>query len=67
MMTKHIDPVCGMEIDSSQAFAEEKVDGESYYFCSVHCRESFLMVPGAYLRAHKPETRGRSGHGCCCG
>lgn len=61
-MTKHIDPVCGMQISDSQAAITEKLDGETYYFCSIHCRESFLMAPGAYLRARNQDAKGR-----CCG
>ena len=64
-MTKHIDPVCGMEIDSSRATVKKSVDGETYYFCSAHCRESFLMAPGAFLRARGWDIRERSRRGHC--
>lgn len=66
-MTKHIDPVCGMEIDSSRAAAQETFGGKTYYFCSAHCRESFAKAPTAYTE--KPEDKKNSGHGHghCCG
>ena len=66
-MARHIDPVCGMEIDGARAVAKEKVEGKTYYFCSVHCRESFLWAPGAYLRARKAEPHRRPGHDRRCG
>lgn len=68
-MTKHIDPVCGMEIDSSRAAAQETFGGKTYYFCSAHCRESFAKAPTAYVHTEKPEDKKNSGHGHghCCG
>jgi len=35
------DPVCGMTIDRSKALAAQR-DGHTHYFCSEHCRSSFL-------------------------
>jgi len=68
-MTKHIDPVCGMEIDSSRAAAQEAFGGKTYYFCSAHCRESFAKAPTAYVHTEKPDDQKTSGHGHghCCG
>jgi Cu+-exporting ATPase len=42
------DPACGMQIDPSTAAASEVSDGQSYYFCSQACHESFVADPGAY-------------------
>ena len=69
-MTKHQDPVCGMEIESSDAAAEEEFGGKTYHFCSAHCREAFVKAPARYARAQTPDAdRGHSGHGhghrCC--
>ena len=38
-MTK--DPICGMTVDDATALRAE-CDGQTFYFCSEHCREKFL-------------------------
>ncbi|MFB6144330.1 MAG: permease [Candidatus Nanohaloarchaea archaeon] len=38
---KVTDPVCGMEIDPEDAEYSQDVNGETFYFCSKSCRESF--------------------------
>ncbi len=38
-MTK--DPVCGMSVDEKKALSGQKA-GETFYFCSEHCRTKFL-------------------------
>ncbi len=38
-MTK--DPVCGMNVDEKKALSGQKA-GETFYFCSEHCRTKFL-------------------------
>jgi Cu+-exporting ATPase len=43
------DPVCGMEIESSQAPAQSEYNGTAYYFCSVECRALFEQNPGDYI------------------
>jgi len=35
------DPICGMTVDAASALHSER-DGQTYYFCSDHCRETFL-------------------------
>ncbi|MFB6182404.1 MAG: permease, partial [Candidatus Magasanikbacteria bacterium] len=35
------DPVCGMEVQPTGAEYKIDVDGETYYFCSKQCRDSF--------------------------
>jgi uncharacterized membrane protein YraQ (UPF0718 family) len=37
------DPVCGMQVEIANAPAQESVNGVTYYFCSEHCREKFLV------------------------
>jgi len=34
------DPICGMTVDEATALQSERA-GQSYYFCSEHCREKF--------------------------
>ena len=35
------DPICGMTVDEATALHAER-DGETFYFCSEHCRKEFL-------------------------
>lgn len=35
------DPICGMNVDTTTSIHAER-DGETFYFCSEHCREKFL-------------------------
>ena len=35
------DPVCGMEVDPDETEYSTEVDGQTYYFCSQSCKESF--------------------------
>src|SRR4051812_34129219 len=34
------DPICGMTVDESSPLRAER-DGQTYYFCSEHCRKKF--------------------------
>lgn len=36
-----IDPICGMNVDEATARSAVR-DGQSFYFCSEHCRRKFL-------------------------
>jgi YHS domain-containing protein len=55
--TEAKDPICGMTVDTANALHVER-DGETFYFCSEHCREKFLAAPD------KPKPDDKSG-GCC--
>ncbi|WP_327053401.1 permease [Halomicrococcus gelatinilyticus] len=44
------DPVCGMRTDGSGPSATH--DGETYYFCSDHCKRSFEERPGEFSHQH---------------
>lgn len=35
------DPICGMSIDPAKAAGTSERDGETYYFCSLGCKEKF--------------------------
>lgn len=51
------DPVCNMQIDSSQAAAQAVHDGKAYFFCSDECRKLFLKNPEMYLNArNEPQS-----------
>ncbi len=45
------DPVCGMEIDSSQAAAQTVYGGQHYFFCSEDCRRTFEENPEEFVEA----------------
>jgi len=42
------DPVCGMEIDSAKAVAQERYQGKVYHFCSSDCHARFKADPKRY-------------------
>jgi Cu+-exporting ATPase len=44
------DPVCGMQIESSQAEAQSQYQGQTYYFCSDECRQKFDADPKRYVK-----------------
>ena len=43
------DPVCGMMIRPSEAVATAEHNGQTYYFCSEDCAESFRDDPENYV------------------
>jgi uncharacterized protein len=44
-----IDPVCGMSVDPEHAEYRSSQKGETYYFCSASCKETFDKDPGKYV------------------
>ena len=51
-----IDPVCGMTVEIASAKHMSHRDGQTYYFCSAGCKESFDEEPGRYLKVPKVVT-----------
>ena len=51
------DPICGMTVDAATAIQAERT-GDTFYFCSEHCRQKFLSSPA------NAKLDGKSG-GCC--
>lgn len=43
-----IDPVCGMTVRVDPASHPFELDGTTYYFCCVGCRDAFVADPTAY-------------------
>jgi Cu+-exporting ATPase len=43
------DPVCGMRVDPATATAGTVHEGQTYYFCSLACRDQFVANPKAYI------------------
>jgi len=44
------DPVCGMLLDSEQAYASRSFRGSTYFFCSADCAAKFDAGPARYAR-----------------
>ena len=47
-MSQHIDPICGMTVDSETAAAKREYAGKAYYFCGPGCAKAFDLKPEAY-------------------
>jgi YHS domain-containing protein len=47
------DPVCGMSVSTASKHMATH-GGETYYFCSAGCAESFGEHPEAYVKEEKP-------------
>jgi len=57
------DPVCGMEVSESTPLRAER-NGQTYYFCSEHCRERFSQQEqAAPAEGHEDEHRHHHGDG----
>src|ERR1051325_1167464 len=44
-----LDPVCGMTVDPAKAAGSFEHAGQTYYFCSLGCREKFTAEPERFL------------------
>lgn len=45
-----IDPVCGMEVETTTAEWKTEYQGQTYYFCAPGCKRSFEKEPEKFLR-----------------
>ncbi len=45
------DPVCGMEVDPATAAHRAEAEGQTYYFCSPGCKQTFEREPRQYAQA----------------
>ncbi|MCC2592507.1 heavy metal translocating P-type ATPase [Tessaracoccus sp. OS52] len=59
--TAQIDPVCGMKVQPAKAAATRDHDGNTFYFCSTHCAETFDADPHTY--GHPQPQSHTPGHG----
>lgn len=48
-MAIEIDPVCGMEVDTTTSQLSLEHDGMTYWFCGKGCMLDFEDDPAAYL------------------
>jgi Cu+-exporting ATPase len=44
------DPVCGMQLEPSQAEAQTVYEGVAYFFCSNECRTTFEENPTEFIQ-----------------
>lgn len=51
------DPVCGMQVNESNAPAKSDYKGRTYYFCSLDCKQTFDNNPEEYVAAEDSSTR----------
>jgi P-type Cu+ transporter len=42
------DPVCGKSVDPDQASCKSEHRGQTYYFCSLQCKQLFDAEPREY-------------------
>lgn len=56
------DPVCGMEIRPENAAATEVREGQTLYFCSQACHDTFVRDPHRYSHPAE-EHAGHAEHG----
>ena len=50
------DPVCGMQVQMSQAPATAIHNGSRHYFCSDHCQHRFTADPDRFTEGATPST-----------
>lgn len=48
-----VDPVCKMEVRSGNDTPHLQHEGQTYYFCSEHCRATFRQNPARYVAPAK--------------
>ena len=61
--TTQIDPVCGMQVDPSQAAGTSEHTGKTYYFCSRGCKTKFDKNPTEFAASQQANAS----RGGCCG
>ena len=57
-MATETDPVCGMQIDQSDAAGQSEFGGSTYFFCSTSCKEQFDDNPRRYLQEQSDSAGG---------
>jgi Cu+-exporting ATPase len=51
-----IDPICGMTVEEASALRAER-GGQTFYFCSDHCRQKFASRPATAKHEEKPQRQ----------
>ena len=60
-----IDPVCRKLVFDERTAVNSEHKGETYYFCSPHCKKDFDKEPGYYARCEDKDND-RPGHCGAC-
>ncbi len=47
MSSPHIDPVCGMQVETGKS-PKIEYNGDTYYFCCSHCQQAFESSPEGF-------------------
>ncbi len=61
VVTKAIDPVCGMSVDPQTAKYRFAYGGQDYFFCSGRCRERFAAEPEKFMQPKPPGPAAAAG------
>ena len=56
-----IDPICNMTVEEASVLRAER-DGQTFYFCSDHCRQAFQSTPAA--SKHEAMPQGKTVYTC---
>lgn len=57
MHESFVDPVCHMDVTYETAQARSEYDGQTFYFCSLDCKEAFDRDPEKYVREEEHSHR----------
>jgi len=52
-MSRAVDPVCEMTVDTASAAATQEYGGKAYYFCNPGCAKAFAATPEAFVEASR--------------
>jgi hypothetical protein len=55
-----VDPICGMQVRTSEAPAQSSFAGQPVWFCSDRCKERFDADPARYVAASESVSGGRA-------
>jgi Cu+-exporting ATPase len=50
MITSIVDPVCWMDVAIKSIAGKSEYEGQTYYFCSLGCKETFDNEPDLFIR-----------------
>lgn len=53
MHESFVDPVCHMDVTYETAQARSEYDGQTFYFCSLDCKDTFDRDPEKYIHQHE--------------
>lgn len=51
---KPVDPVCNMEVEPTETTLQSEHNGQTVYFCSPHCKQTFDSKPDSFIDTAKP-------------